>query len=75
MQYGSAMPQQSDDLTLTEWDELQALRRAISDNPAAVHPSRMERFSELFARSLVGKGDSIVYDSNAHAPILKNRFR
>lgn len=62
MPYGLAMSQQLDDLTREEWAELQALRRAISDNPAAVHPAGMERFSELFARSLVGKGDVLTYN-------------
>jgi len=47
----------SDDLTPLEWDELQALRRAISAYPASVHPDKMERFTELFARTLQGKGD------------------
>lgn len=47
----------SDDLTPLEWDELQALRRAISSYPASVHPDKMERFTELFARTLQGKGD------------------
>lgn len=56
------MQQQLDDLTEREWRELQALRRAISDSPASVHPMKMERFSELFARSLAGKGDPVVYN-------------
>lgn len=64
MPYGSAMSQQLVDLTPSEWHEIQVLRRAISDNPAAVHPVKMERFSELFARSLAGKGDSMVYDTS-----------
>jgi hypothetical protein len=63
MPYGSATSQQLDDLTEREWHELQVLRRAISDSPASVHPRKMERFSELFARSLAGKGDRMVYDS------------
>ena len=62
--YGLAMSQQLVDLTTSEWYEIQALRRAISDNPAAVHPIKMERFSELFARSLAGKGDRMVYDTS-----------
>jgi hypothetical protein len=64
MPYGSATSQQLDDLTEREWHELQALRRAISDGPASVHPTKMERFSELFARSLAGKGDRMVYDDS-----------
>jgi hypothetical protein len=44
-------------LSPAEWQELDALRRAISDNPASVVPSQQERFTALFARSLLGKGD------------------
>lgn len=62
MPYELATPQQLGDLTEREWHELQALRRAISDSPASVHPKKMERFSELFARSLAGKGDPMVYN-------------
>jgi len=58
------MSQQLDDLTAREWHELQVLRRAISDSPASVHPKKMERFSELFARSLAGKGDPMVYSGS-----------
>ena len=38
-------------------DELNVLRLAINDNPASVHPGKQERFTELFVRSLEGKGD------------------
>jgi hypothetical protein len=41
-----------DTLTEDEWQELDALRKAINDNPAAVHPEKQERFTELFVRSL-----------------------
>jgi len=44
-------------LTQEEWDELNVLRLAINDNPASVHPEKQERFTELFVRSLEGKGD------------------
>jgi len=44
-------------LTQEEWDELNVLRLAINDNPASVHPGKQERFTELFVRSLEGKGD------------------
>jgi hypothetical protein len=44
-------------LSAEEWDELTALRKAISDSPAAVVPEKQERFSALFARSLLGKGN------------------
>lgn len=42
-----------------EWQELNALRLAISDNPAAVVPSQQERFTFLFAQSIKGKGDKL----------------
>ena len=41
-----------------EWEELDALRRAINDNPASVHPEKQERFTELFVRSLSYVGNS-----------------
>lgn len=44
-------------LTVDEWDELNALRVAINTNPASVHPEKQERFTELFVRSLEGKGN------------------
>jgi hypothetical protein len=40
-----------------EWNELVALKDAISDNPASVHPEKMELFTELLVRSLEGKCD------------------
>jgi hypothetical protein len=45
-------------LNQEEWNELVALKDAISDNPAAVHPEKMELFTELLVRSWDGKGDS-----------------
>lgn len=44
-------------LSSEEWDELNALRKVISHNPASVVPIKQERFSALFIRSLVGKAD------------------
>jgi hypothetical protein len=35
------------------------LKRAIDDAPATVVASRMERFTELFVRTLYGKGDTM----------------
>ena len=67
MPYGLATSQQLTDLTSGEWYEIQALRLAISDNPAAVHPAKMERFSELFAKSLAGKGDRMVYNNQVQS--------
>jgi hypothetical protein len=45
------------ELTNEEWDELVALKNAINDNPASVHPEKMELFTELLVRSLEGKCD------------------
>jgi hypothetical protein len=44
-------------LTEDEWREMAALKNAINDNPATVHPDKMELFTELFVRSLEGKCD------------------
>lgn len=46
-----------DKLTDEEYEELDALRRAINNNPASVHPQKQERFTELFVRSLSYVGD------------------
>jgi hypothetical protein len=40
------------ELTKEEWDEMNALKRAINDCPASVIPEKQERFTELFVRSL-----------------------
>jgi hypothetical protein len=53
-QFSSKNPILNDD----EWDELQALRVAIKDNPAAVHYDKMERFADLMVRTLQGKFDA-----------------
>ena len=45
------------DLTDAEWNELVALKNAINDNPAAVHPEKMELFTAFLVQSLEGKGD------------------
>jgi hypothetical protein len=47
----------SENLTADEWNELVALKDAINHNPAAVHPEKMELFTELLVRSLEGKCD------------------
>ena len=44
-------------LTEEEFDELNALRNAISEYPQSVHPDRQERFTQLFVRSIEGKSD------------------
>ena len=41
-------------LTVDEWNELNALRQAINEGPAAVHPNKMEKFTELLIRSQHG---------------------
>jgi hypothetical protein len=45
-------------LTTEEWNELNALREAINYSPQTVSPDKMEKFSELLVRSLLGKGDT-----------------
>lgn len=40
-----------------EWIEMVALNDAIHYNPASVSPEKMEFFTELFVRTLEGKGD------------------
>jgi hypothetical protein len=46
-------------ITEEEFQELDALRRAINDNPASVHPEKMERFTELFVKSIEGASDCV----------------
>lgn len=38
-------------LTDSEWEELVALKQAINQYPASVHPEKMELFTELLVRS------------------------
>mgnify|MGYP006297871815 CR=1 FL=1 len=45
------------DLTNDEWNEMVALKNAINQNPAAVHPEKMELFTAFLVQSLEGKGD------------------
>jgi hypothetical protein len=45
-------------LTDDEWKELVALKQAINDNPASVHPEKMELFTELLVRSWDAKCDA-----------------
>ena len=44
-------------LTQEEWDELVALKDAITYRPASVSAEKMEKFAELMVRSLEGKCD------------------
>ncbi len=46
------LPSKNQTLTDEEYEELNALRKAIKDNLASVHPEKQERFTELFVRSL-----------------------
>ena len=46
-------------ITKEEFYELDAIRRAIKDNPASVHPDKMERFTELFVKSIKEKSDHV----------------
>ena len=43
-------------LTESEWEELVALKNAINDDPATVHYTQMERFTDLMVRSLQERG-------------------
>ena len=44
-------------LTTEEWNELVALKDAITYAPQTVSSEKMEKFAELMVRSLEGKGD------------------
>ena len=45
-------------LSTEEWNELVALKDAITWCPQTVSAEKMEKFTELMVRSLEGKGDS-----------------
>ena len=47
----------SEVLTQEEWDELVALKDAITYSPQTVSAEKMEKFTELMVRSLEGKCD------------------
>ena len=47
------------ELTKEEWDELVALKDAISYAPQSVSADKMEKFAELMVRSLEGKCDPL----------------
>ena len=44
-------------LSKDEWEELIALKNAISYAPQTVSAHKMEKFAELMVRSLEGKSD------------------
>jgi hypothetical protein len=50
-------PSENTQLTDAEWRELVALKEQINQNPAAVHPDKMELFTELLVRSWEAKCD------------------
>ena len=47
----------TENLTKEEWNELVALKEAISYAPQTVSAEKMEKFAELMVRSLEGKCD------------------
>ena len=48
----------SEVLSKEEWDELIALKEAITYAPQTVSAEKMEKFAELMVRSLEGKEDN-----------------
>jgi hypothetical protein len=48
-------------LTKEEQEELIALKQAINDNVSSVHYDKMERFTELFVKTISGKGETGVF--------------
>jgi hypothetical protein len=48
----------SEVLTDEEWNELVALKEAITYSPHTVSAHKMEKFAELMVRTLEGKGDA-----------------
>jgi len=47
----------TENLTAEEWNELVALKDAITYRPQSVSAKKMEKFTELMVRSLEGKCD------------------
>jgi hypothetical protein len=43
-----------------EWNELAALKSAISYNPASVSPKKMELFTELLIKSFECRGEAFI---------------
>jgi len=48
-------------LTTEEWNELVALKDAITYRPQSVSAKKMEKFTELMVRSLEGKCDPPIH--------------
>jgi hypothetical protein len=51
-------------LSDAEWAEMDSIRRAIKDGPPSVAAQKMERFAELFVRTLPYEGDTIAATLN-----------
>lgn len=49
----------NENLNEDEWNELIALKDAITYRPESVSYEKMEKFAELMVRSLEGKGNSL----------------
>lgn len=49
------------ELSESEWKTLRGLLFDISNNPASIDPKDQELFTELFARSLHGKGNGKLF--------------
>lgn len=47
-----------------EWDQLDAIRRELNGNLMAYDWSTQEKFTELFVKSLEGKGDQVPRSAN-----------
>lgn len=47
-------------LSPEEWDELFALKDAISYNPASVTPDKQELFTQLLIRSFEYRGEAFI---------------
>ena len=58
------------ELTPEEWEELIALKDAISYDPHTVDSQSMERFTKLFVRSLEGKKGDFPLIINRKIPML-----
>lgn len=43
-----------------EWDELMALKSAISYNPASVSSEKMELFTQLLIKSFENRGEAFI---------------
>lgn len=49
-------PLNNNEMTDDDWNELSALKNVINQNPASVHPEKMELFTELLIKSLRYRG-------------------